>query len=131
MTIFVVKSMPRQCKLDGLFFEVDLCFLVHKLVEENDEDGHYEEKDQIRQMLIENPGFIVIRINRDVKKSDLDVEIARIYNYIKESSVELVVNSTEKSLKERFAKESLSYLSNISNHLKHINYFIKKLLPTI
>ena len=123
--------MARQCKLDGLFFEVDLCFLVHKLVEENDEDGHYEEKDQIRQMLIENPGFIVIRINRDVKKSDLDVEIARIYNYIKESSVELVVNSTEKSLKERFAKESLSYLSNISNHLKHINYFIKKLLPTI
>ena len=82
-------------------------------------------------MLIENPGFIVIRINRDVKKSDLDVEIARIYNYIKESSVELVVNSTEKSLKERFAKESLSYLSNISNDLKHINYFIKKLLPTI
>ena len=123
--------MTRQCKLDGLFFEVDLCFLVHKLVEENDEDGHHEEKDQIRQMLIENPGFIVIRINRDVKKSDLDVEIARIYNYIKESSVELVVNSTEKSLKERFAKESLSYLSNISNHLKHINYFIKKLLPTI
>ena len=123
--------MARQCKLDGLFFEVDLCFLVHKLVVENDEDGHDEEKDQIRQMLIENPGFIVIRINRDVKKSDLDVEIARIYNYIKESSVELVVNSTEKSLKERFAKESLSYLSNISNHLKHINYFIKKLLPTI
>ena len=123
--------MPRQCKLDGLFFEVDLCFLVHKLVVENDEDGHDEEKDQIRQMLIENPGFIVIRINRDVKKSDLDVEIARIYNYIKESSVELVVNSTEKSLKERFAKESLSYLSNTSNDLKHINYFIKKLLPTI
>ena len=123
--------MARQCKLDGLFFEVDLCFLVHKLVVENDEDGHDEEKDQIRQMLIENPGFIVIRINRDVKKSDLDVEIARIYNYIKESSVELVVNSTEKSLKERFAKESLSYLSNISNDLKHINYFIKKLLPTI
>lgn len=59
------------------------------------------------------------------------MEFARIYNYIKESSVELVAHSTEKSLKERFSKESLSYLSNISNHLKHINYFIKKLLPTI
>ena len=102
--------MPRQCKLDGLFFEVDLCFLVHKLVEENDEDGHHEEKDQIRQMLIENPGFIVIRINRDVKKSDLDVEIARIYNYIKESSVELVVNSTRKVFKRKVCKRIIELL---------------------
>ena len=57
---------------------------------------------------------------------DLDVEITRIYNYTKESSVKLTVNLTEKSLKEKFAKELLSCLSNISKPVKRIKYFIKK-----
>ena len=56
--------------------------------------------------MIENLGFTFIRINPDVESFDLDVEIARIYNYINESSVRWwVVNSAEKSLKETFAKE--------------------------
>ena len=56
--------------------------------------------------MIENLGFTFIRINPDIESFDLDVEIARIYNYINESSVRWwVVNSAEKSLKETFAKE--------------------------
>ena len=33
--------------------------------------------------MIENVGFIFIKINIDVEDFDLDVEITRIYNYIK------------------------------------------------
>ena len=56
-------------------------------------------KHQIRQKLIENIGFIFIRINSDVESFDPDVEIARIYIYIKELSVKLAVNSAEKIFK--------------------------------
>ena len=82
--------MARQYKIDALSYKVDLCFLVHKLVIEIDEDGHVyydEEKHQIRQILIEILGFIFIRIIPDVESFDFDVEIARIYNYIKESLI--------------------------------------------
>ena len=46
MKRFATESMARQYKIDGLSFEVDLCFLVHKLVVEFDEDGHvyYDEE---------------------------------------------------------------------------------------
>ena len=40
MKIFAKESMVRQNKTDGLSFEVDLCFIVHKLVVEIDGDGH-------------------------------------------------------------------------------------------
>ena len=36
---------------------------------------------------MENLGFTFVRINPDVENFDLDVETARIYNQIKESSV--------------------------------------------
>ena len=62
---------------------------------------------------------------------DLDFKIAKIYNYINKSSVKLVVNLAEKSLKEKFAKELLNYISRISKPLKHIRPFIKKMLPTL
>ena len=66
-----------------------------------DEDGHsYYKKDETRQKLIENLGFTFIRINRDSDPGtsfDLDVEIARIYNYINELSVKLAVDLAEKS----------------------------------
>ena len=38
--LIAAKSMARQYKIEGLSFEVDLCFLVHKIVVEIDEDGH-------------------------------------------------------------------------------------------
>ena len=89
-------------------------FVGHKLVIETDGDGHpYYENDQIRQKLIEDHGFNFIRIKPDPDPDagfDEDVEISKIYNYINESSVELVVNSAEKSLKEKFTKELLSYM---------------------
>ena len=53
--------------------------------------------------MIENLGFIFIRVNPDVGNFDLDVEIAKIYNYINKSSVRLAVDLAEKSLKEKFA----------------------------
>ena len=43
--------MIRQYKVDGLPYDVDLGFTVHKLIVEIDEDGHvyyYEAKHQIR-----------------------------------------------------------------------------------
>ena len=40
MKVFPKEVMVRQCKIDGLPYEVDLCFIVHKLVIEVDEDGH-------------------------------------------------------------------------------------------
>ena len=44
--ISAAKSMARQYKIEGLSFEVDLCFLVHRIIVEIDEDGHllYDEK---------------------------------------------------------------------------------------
>ena len=87
-----MESMIRQYKTDGLPYDVDLCFPVHKLIVEVDEDGHvyYDEEDhQIRQKLKEKLGFTITRINPDVQNFDLDVAIARICNYIKESSVKL------------------------------------------
>ena len=123
MKIFAAKSVARQYKIDGLSFEVDLRSLVHKLVVEIDEDVHVyydEEKHQIRQKLIENLVFSFVRINSDIKNFELDVGIAKIYNYIQELFLKLALDSAEKSLKESFPKELLSYVSRISKHLKHI-----------
>ena len=102
MKIFAMECMIRQYKVDGLSYDVDLCFPVHQLIVEVDEDGHvyYDEEDhRTRQKLIENLDFTFIRINPDVKSFDLDVVIAKIYNYIKESSLKLAVNLAEKCLK--------------------------------
>ena len=46
--------MKRKYKIDGLPFEVGLCFAVHKFIVEIDEDGHVyydEEKHQIKKEL--------------------------------------------------------------------------------
>ena len=58
--------------------------------------------------MIKNLGFTFIWINPDVENFDLDVAIAKMYNYFNESSVRLAVNLAEKSLKEKFAIELLS-----------------------
>ena len=134
MEIFAKEIKVRQYKIDGLPYEVDMCFIVQKLVIEVDEDDHvhYDEgKHQIRQNLIENHGFTFIIINPDIENLNLDVEIVKIYNSINELSVRLAVDSTEKSLKEKFEKELLSYMSMFSKSLKHIRYFINKTLPSI
>ena len=103
MKTFAKGTMVRPYKIHGLHYRVNVCFVAHKLVIEIDEDGHpYYKNDQIRQNLIENFGFTFIRINPDPDPDagfDPDVEIAKIYNYINKSSVKLVVNLVEKSLK--------------------------------
>ena len=43
MKIFTRESMVRQNKIDGLSFEIDMCFLVQILVTEIDEDVYYYE----------------------------------------------------------------------------------------
>ena len=104
MKIFAKESMVRQYKMDGFPFDVDLCFTVYKLVAEVDEDGHVydnEEQHQIRQKLIKNLGFIFIRINLDVENFYLYVEIAKIYNYIKKSSVRLACKFGRKIFKRK------------------------------
>ena len=73
--------MVRRSKTDGLPYDVDMCFTVHKLVVESNEDGHvyYDEKNhQISQKLVENLCFTFVRIIHDVENFNLDVEIARI-----------------------------------------------------
>ena len=76
--------------------------------------------------MIENHGFTFIRINPDAENFDLDVEIAKIYNYVNKSSIRLAVNSIEKSLKGKFAKELLNYVSSFYKPLKQIRYLNKK-----
>ena len=134
MKIFAKEIMVRQYKVNGLPYDVDLCFIVHKLVIEVDDNGHIyydQEKHQIRYQLIGNLGFTFIRINPDVGNFDLDVEITKIYNYIDKSFVRLAVNLAEKSLKEKFAEILLSYISRFPKFLKPIRYFVQKNLPTL
>ena len=135
MKIFAKENMVRQYQIPGLPSRVDLCFVVHKLIIEIDEDGHlYYENNEIMQKLIEDLGFTFIRINPDSNLNadfDLNVEIAKICNHISESSVKLAVNSAKKSLKEKFTKELLSYMSIFSGILECVKYFIEKILPTL
>ena len=94
----------EQYQIIGLSHCVDLCFVAHTLIIETDKESHpYYENDEIRRKLIENLGFPFISINPDSDAGfDLDVEIAKIYNYINKSLLKLAVNSAEKSLKEKF-----------------------------
>ena len=76
MEVFARESMARQYKIDGLPYDVNLCFIVHKLIVEVDKDVYvyyHEEQHQIRQTLIENLGFTFIRINADVENFDPDL----------------------------------------------------------
>ena len=102
MKIFAKEIMVGQYKIDGPPYRVDLCFIVHRLLIEVDEEHHiyYDDKEnQIRQKLIECFGFIFIRINHDVQNPDVDIEIAKIRRFINELSVRLAINLAEESLK--------------------------------
>ena len=88
--------MIRQYKIAELSYLPDLCYVIHKLIIEIDQDGHlYYENDQIREELIENLCSTFIRINPDPDLDagfGLDAEIAKICKYINESSVKSAVN---------------------------------------
>ena len=88
-------------------------------MKEIDEGGHVyynEKKHPIRQKLIENIGLNFIRTNPDPDAGfDLDVETAKIYNYINELSVILAVNSAEK-FKRKVCKRIIKLHVNMKIH---------------
>ena len=102
-------------------------FSEHKLVVEIDEKGHTdrnqneENKRQIKIKECLNCKFY--RINPDVEGFDIFLEISKTQNYITQSN--------EEKLKSKFAEELLNYISSISKPLKHIRYFIEKVLSRI
>ena len=60
---------------------------------------------------VDRKSWLYIHQNQpQCRKFDLEVEVAKIYNYINELPVRLAVNLAEKSLKEKFAKELSSYM---------------------
>ena len=63
------------------------------------------------------------RIIPDVKGFDIFLEISKIQNYITQSN--------EENLKSKFAEKLLNYISSISKPLKHIRYFVEKILPAL
>ena len=103
-------------------------FSERKFVVEIDEKGHVD-----RNQNEENEGRIKIekyfdckffhRINPDVEGFDIFLEISKIQTYITQSN--------EENLKSKFAKELLSYASSVYKPLKHVRYFIEKILPTV
>ena len=63
------------------------------------------------------------RINPDVEGFDIFLEISELQHYITQSNKE--------KQKSKIRKELLNYISSISKPLKHIRYFVKKILPTL
>ena len=126
MKIFAKENLVSQYKIPGLPYLVDLCFVAHKLIIEIDKNGHpYYENDQIRQELIVE--LLLILTLMQVLIQMLKLQKCTV----NESSVKLAVNSIEKSLKEKFPKELLSYISSISGPLEYIKDFIEKILPAL
>ena len=106
----------------------DMYFSERKFVVEVDEKGHIDRnqnKEIERQIKIEKYSDCKFfhRINPDVEGFDIFLEISKIQTYITQSD--------EEKLKSKFAKELLSYVSSVSKPLKHIRYFVKKILPAL
>ena len=99
-----------------------------KFVVESDEKGHInrnQNEENERKIKIEKYSDCKFfhRINPDAEGFDIFLEIIKIQTYI--------TRSNEEKLKSKFAKELLSYVSSVSKPLKHIRYFIEKILPTL
>ena len=103
-------------------------FSEHKFVVEIDKKGHIyrnqnkENETQIRTEKYPDYKFFH-RINPDVEGFDTFLEISKIQNY--------TTQSNDEKPKIKFAEELLNYISAISKPLKHIRYFVEKILPTI
>ena len=114
--------------LENERIRIDLYFSEHKFVVETDEKGHIDRnqnKENERQAKIwKHPDCKFFhRINLDVEVFDIFLEISKIQNCI--------TKSNEEKLKSKFAEELLNYISNISKPLKHIRYFVEKILPRL
>ena len=71
------------------------------------------------------------KINPDAENFEIFAEIIKIQNYITKSTKQLTKKSTKEEMKNKFAKELLDYMPSTSKPLKHVKYFIKKILSTI
>ena len=101
----------------------------HKLVVEIDEKGHIgrnqneENGRQTKIVVITNVvitfsvGFILMQ------------KIVILLLKLAKHEITLINRMQKKQ--NKFAKELLSYMSSISQPLKHIRYFVDKILPTI
>ena len=87
----------------------------------NDRNTDYEIK---RQREIEKElNCVFFKTNPDAA----DFNINKLNNQI----FKHIIQSKEEKLKNKFAKELLSYVSSIFIPLKPIKYFAKKILPTL
>ena len=103
-------------------------FSERKFVVEIDKKGHSDRnqnKEYERQTKIEkHPSCKLFhRNNPDVEGFRIVFEISIIQNCI--------TKSNEEKLKSKFAEELLNYISSISKPLKHIKYFVEKILSTL
>ena len=127
---FLKKKIKLQHKiLQNERIRTDIYFSEHnKFVAETHEKGHIDRnqnKENERQTEIEkHPDCKFFhRINPDVEGFDTFLEITKIKNCITQSN--------EEKLKSKFTEEVLNYVSSISKPLKHIRYFVEKVLPTL
>ena len=130
---------------------IDDYFPEYKLGIEIDEYNH-ESRDfdyeKSRQLMTESHGINIIRTNPDAADFDMNGLINQIYKHISQSNKEKLGKEKEaeikklktkikeeenkiKDQKSNFAKELLSYVSSIFMLVKHMNYFVKKILPTL
>ena len=130
---------------------IDAYFSEYKLGIEIDEYNHESRNfnyEKSRQLMIESHEITIIRTNPDAADFDMNKLINQIHMHIsqsnkekleKEKNVEIKklknkIKKQENKIKEqksKFAKELLSYVSSISMPVKHIKYFVKKMLPTL
>ena len=106
----------------------DMYFSQHAFAVEIDEKGHTDRnqnEENKRQTKIEKHSDrrFFHRINPYAEGFDIFLEIGKIQGYI--------ARSNEEKLKSKFAKELLSYVSSIPKPLKHIKYFVKKIIPAL
>ena len=131
--------------------KIDAYFSKYKLGIEIDEYNHESRNsnyEKSRQLMIESHGITIIRTNPDATDFNMNKLINQIYKHIsqlnqekleKEKGVEIKKLKNKKKdqeneikeQKSKFAKELLSYVSNISMPVKHIKYFVKKIIPTL
>ena len=94
-----------------------------------------------KKTIIGGHGSTIIRTNPDAADFDMNRLINQIYKHISQSNKEKLEKEKEVEIKKlknkikeqqsKYAKELLSYVSSISMPLKHIKYFVKKILPTL
>ena len=122
---------------------IDACFSKYKLgieVVEYNHEGRNSNYGKSRQLMIENHRITIIRTNSDAADFAMNRLTNEIYKHITQSNEEKIKKQENKikeqeneikKQKRKFAKELLSYVSSISMTVKHINYFVKKILPTL